>query len=64
MARSAQDWPELLPIDQVLGSGQLAAAGDDDAEALRRRADALRGRAAILRSDATDLEELRTRLTR
>ena len=64
MARSAQDWPELLPLDQLLATGRVSEANEDDAETLRRRAAALRGRAAILRGNASDMETLRARLNR
>jgi hypothetical protein len=64
MARSAQDWPDLLPLDALLESGTVPAASDSDANALRNRAAALRNRAAILRSDSSDLDALRARLNR
>ncbi|MEM9845701.1 MAG: hypothetical protein AAF965_12945 [Pseudomonadota bacterium] len=64
MARTAQDWPKLLPINQIIERGTMTEATDDDAEALRSRAAALRGRAAVLRGSATDIEALRARLPR
>ncbi len=64
MSRRSQDWPELLPLDQLLETGTVAEARPDDAEALRRRAAGLRNRAAILRGNATDMEALRSRLAR
>lgn len=64
MARSSQDWPELLPLDALLESGTVPAASDQEANALRNRAIALRSRAAILRSDSSDLDALRARLNR
>ncbi|MEM7718735.1 MAG: hypothetical protein AAF222_05990 [Pseudomonadota bacterium] len=62
MARRAQDWPTLRPIDDLINSGQLPAARENDADRLRNRALSLRARAAILRGNASDLEELRARL--
>lgn len=64
MARSAKDWPALLPLDALLDSGTVPAATDRDANALRNRAAALRARATILRSDTGDLDALRARLDR
>ena len=64
MARSAEDWPTLLPLDGLIETGRVAEATDDDATALRNRANALRARAAVLRSDASDMESLRARLAR
>lgn len=64
MARSAQDWPELLPLDALIETGEVPQATDRDAEALRNRAIALRNRAAILRGNAGDLDALRARLPR
>ena len=64
MARSAQDWPELLPLDALIETGEVPRATDRDAEALRARAIALRARAAILRGNASDLDALRARLPR
>ena len=64
MARSADDWPALLPLDGLVDTGRVPEAADDDAAALLNRASALRGRAAILRGDATDMEDLRARLAR
>lgn len=64
MARSSQDWPELLPLDALLESGAVPTASERDAAALRNRASALRSRAAVLRSDSSDLDALRARLAR
>ncbi|MEM7752215.1 MAG: hypothetical protein AAF230_02315 [Pseudomonadota bacterium] len=63
-ARNSQAWPELLPLDALVNSGQVPQASDDDANALRSRADDLRRRAAILRGSASDLDALRARLNR
>ena len=64
MPRSAKDWPVLLPLDDLIGTGRVATASESDAEALRARAAALRARAAILRGNASDMEALRARLNR
>lgn len=64
MARSAQDWPELLPLDALLETGEVPRATDRDANILLNRAAALRNRAAILRGNASDLDALRARLNR
>ena len=64
MARSAKDWPTLLPLDALLESGTVPSAPDEEASSLLRRAAALRNRASILRSDSGDLDDLRARLQR
>ncbi len=64
MSRSAEDWPALLPLDGLLETGNVPAASEDDADALRNRANALRARAGILRSDASNMDDLRARLRR
>ncbi len=64
MARSAKDWPALLPLDDLIETGALPEARDSEAEALRNRAANLRNRAAILRGNASDLDALRARLNR
>lgn len=64
MARSAQDWPTLLPLEDLLATGQVETAQDDEANDLLARAAALRNRAAILRSNSSDLDALRARLRR
>lgn len=64
MSRSSDDWPALLPLDGLIETGEVREAENRDAEALRSRAAALRARAAILRGDASDMEDLRARLTR
>ena len=64
MARSAQDWPELLPLDDLIETGRIEPASTTESEVLRARAAALRNRAAILRGDTSDLEALRNRLNR
>lgn len=62
MARSAQDWPELLPLDALLRTSQVPPASEDENDALLQRAAALRNRAAILRGSANDMDALRRRL--
>lgn len=64
MARSAQDWPELLPLDDLIETGRIEPASTTESEVLRARAAALRNRAAILRGDTSDLEAMRARLNR
>lgn len=64
MARSAQDWPELLPLDDLIETGRIEPASTTESEVLRARAAALRNRAAILRGNAADLEAMRARLNR
>lgn len=63
MSRRSQDWPELLPLDRLLQTGDVQEADPEDAEALRRRAEGLQNRAEILRGSASDMEALRSRLS-
>ena len=65
MERRSSDWPELLPIAQLIETGRVEPAEDEDAERLAARARGLQSRAAILRSNAGDpdaMEALRSRL--
>ena len=58
-------FPELLPINDILGSGPVADG--QDADRLAARAARLRSRAAILRRSArnqSEMEALRARLAR
>lgn len=67
MSRRSNDWPTLLPLSQILESGTIEAAEDEDAARLSARAEALRNRARILRANAGDIdamEALRARLRR
>ena len=65
LERNSSDWPELLPLSEVINTGTIPPAESDDADALADRAAALRNRAAILRANAADadaMEALRNRL--
>ena len=67
LERSKRDWPDLLPLSQLVAEGGIEAASDEDARRLAARAAALRSRAQILRTDAGDadaMEALRARLRR
>ncbi|MEM6387216.1 MAG: hypothetical protein AAF718_13380 [Pseudomonadota bacterium] len=63
-ARSTQDWPNLLPLDEVLASSFVAPASEEESDTLLARAAALRNRASIMRGSASDMEALRARLSR
>ena len=65
LERRSSDWPALLPLSQLIETGTVSAAEDDEAERLAARAAALRAKAQILRSNAGDadaMEALRARL--
>lgn len=65
LERRSTNWPELLPLSDVIETGAIQPAETDDATDLAARAAALRNRAAILRSNAADadaMEALRNRL--
>lgn len=65
MERRSSDWPNLLPLSELLETGTVQQAEDADAERLAARAAALQNRARILRSNARDadaMEALRARL--
>lgn len=67
LERSSRDWPDLLPLSQLVADGGVDTASDEDAQRLAARAAALRARAQILRADAGDadaMEALRARLQR
>ena len=64
MPRSAKDWPVLLPLDDLIETGEVETASETETNDLRARAAALRNRAAILRGSASDMEALRARLPR
>lgn len=58
-------WPALLPLSQVIESGDIETADAAEAEDLAERAAALQRRARILRArarNANDIEALRSRL--
>lgn len=65
LERRSADWPELLPLSEVLQTGAVLPAESEEASALSERAAALRNRAVILRASAADadaMEEMRNRL--
>ncbi len=65
MERRSSDWPELLPLSDLVETGVVQEAEDEEAERLAARAGSLQTRARILRSDAADadaMEALRARL--
>lgn len=65
LERRTSEWPELLPLSEVIEANPVPPAENEDATDLVARAAALRNRAAILRADAGDtdaMEALRARL--
>ncbi len=59
-ARGSQDWPELLPLDALLETGQIPTAPTDQNASLAERADALRARAAALRARSATVSSSRS----
>ena len=65
MERRSSNWPELLPLSDLVESGVVQTAENEDAQSLAARAAALQSRARILRASAGDadaMEALRARL--
>lgn len=65
LERKSADWPELLPLSEVITTNAIPPAEREDTEQLAARATALQRRAAILRANASDadaMEALRNRL--
>ncbi|MEM8802877.1 MAG: hypothetical protein AAGF55_10120 [Pseudomonadota bacterium] len=65
LERRSANWPELLPLSDVLQTGAVPPVESEEATALSERAASLRNRAAILRvnvPNADAMEAMRNRL--